>query len=100
MQEARYRALACNPPGTLKELAPYRGTVALRCSQAGCARCATFESERDAFEGSLQVDSIVPWDCSGPKRRKLAVDAGVAALPAYIILSNAAPPRIRTPGRH
>ena len=100
MEIARYRALACVPPNTLAELTPARGTIALQCSAPGCARCATFEvEERAEFEkASLDgVDYIVPWNCADHHRRQLAMDAGVRAIPAYVLLSASSEPRVLTP---
>lgn len=99
MEFARYRALACVPPDTLAELTPVRGTIALRCSAPGCARCATFEvEERADYEKTFHgVDHIVPWNCADPHRRQLAMDAGVRAIPAYVLLSSSSEPRVLTP---
>ena len=98
MERARYRALAAVPPATLEELAPSRGTVALRCRAPGCARCADFEVQgRDAFEASLGVDLVVPWDCGHARRRDLALAAGVTAVPAYVVLEAGGGVRVLRP---
>lgn len=52
----------------------------------GCTSCAEFEGEghRARFEEEARVSRFVPWDCTSPAHRALAIGAGVDDLPAYV----------------
>lgn len=98
---ALLRAAQAVAPRSLDELRPRRsgGLVVLRCTVPGCAACADFESRRGAFERTLGATApVVPWDCSRPAHRRLAVAAGVDDLPAYVLLPPGREPlRVRRP---
>lgn len=57
----------------------------------GCIACATFETDskaeyeakEDIFRG---VHTKLTWDCSSPEHRRLALEAGVDELPAYVFI--------------
>ena len=81
-----YRASQAVAPHTLDELRPSTGLVALRCTLHGCSACRRFEtSGRAAYERTLHA-TVLPWDCTNAEHRRLATDAGVDALPAYILI--------------
>ena len=91
MWPAYRRSVNAVAPGSLEELRPARGVLALRCTLPGCAACAAFQTERRAaYEHNLKsshgVVDILPWNCKSHHRRKLAVDAGVDDLPAYVFI--------------
>jgi hypothetical protein len=101
MWPAQRRAIDVAPRVTLDDLRPYRGEVALRCTLRGCTECATFETEgRAAYERELRARGaadVLHWDCADPARRRVALAAGVDALPAYVIVPSRGAPRVRTP---
>ena len=78
MQEALYRALHTVPPRTLNEIRPPAGAIVLRCTMAGCTRCAQFETEgRDAYESrEFRGLRVRHWDCTDETRRDLVMSAG------------------------
>ena len=91
-----YRAV----PLTLDQLRPRRrgDVVALKCFLRDCVACRSFDADgRVAFERTLGVRRIIPWSCDHPERRRLAVAAGVGALPAYILVPSHGPPTVRVP---
>ena len=101
MQEALYRALHTVPPRTLNEIRPPTGAIVLRCTMAGCTRCAQFETEgRDAYERrEFRGLRVRHWDCTDETRRDLVMSAGVDEVPAYVRLDadHAVPPKVFVP---
>ena len=91
MRRALLRSWEAVAPSSLDAArVPGAGTVALRCTLAGCESCARFETEdRADFEQGLYrggVSDIVEWDCGSSRHRELAIQAGVDELPAYVLL--------------
>lgn len=86
---AQRRAFDTVPPKTLTDLgALYPVPLALRCFTHGCVACSEFDVERRAtYEARrLKGHTIVPWNCADADNRALAMAAGVAELPAYLVL--------------
>lgn len=99
MQSAIERCYRAVPP-TLDNMRPQRqgDTLALKCFQTECIKCRTFDADgRISFEESLGVKRVLPWCCDDDERRRIAIDAGVSAIPAYIILSADGSTRIIRP---
>lgn len=92
MDAAMQRCYRAVPLAHVRDLAPYRGALALRCTKSGCISCADFATDgRIAFEERLRADTpdlaaIRSWNCDVPELRALALDAGVSDLPAYILV--------------
>ena len=87
LSNALERSFRAVPVKTLDELRPTRGRIALRCYLPNCTSCASFDGDgRVAFEESLEVSRIIPWNCSAPENRRLAKRYGIKDIPAYIIV--------------
>lgn len=91
MDEALQRCYRAVPLTHVRDMAPRRGVLALRCSRTGCIACADFETDgRPAFEDRLYADEahlvIRKWNCNLPEMRELAFAAGVTDIPAYILV--------------
>ena len=89
-----YRAV----PATLEGLRPRTGAIALRCVLRGCSACKSFDAdERAAFEPTLGVRHVLPWGCDDEARRRIATEAGVTDLPAYVVVPATGPVRVVRP---
>lgn len=94
MDGALQRCYRAVPLTHVRELAPTRGVVALRCVRTGCTACADFETDgRLTFEERLKSEhsshlNIRRWNCDNMEMRKLALDAGVTDIPAYLLISS------------
>ena len=92
MDAALQRCYRAVPPAHLRDLAPARGVLALRCTRTGCIACADFETDgRIAYEERLRGAetrgvTIRRWNCDVPELRDLARAAGVTDLPAYVLV--------------
>lgn len=91
MDDALQRCFRAVPLTHVRDLAPKRGVLALRCSRTGCSACADFETDgRPAFEDRLRADephlTIRKWNCDVPEMRELALAAGVTDIPAYVLV--------------
>lgn len=82
MQTAVSRALAVVPPTTLDE---FRG-ITLRVYHPDCDHCSTFDHL--AYEQRWPSTTVLPWDCSNDALKRLAMDAGVTELPAYLCVAD------------
>ena len=71
--------------------------VALRVFSPGCPACETFESRRAEFEKGLEVDIVFDVCADEERRRRMALDAGVRRVPAYIVLDGPGTPRVVMP---
>lgn len=83
------RSLTTVPPESVADVAPPH-SVLLLCQRPGCVQCSSFESYgRAALEAEMggRGVRVVDWDCSDARRRALALDAGVTAVPAYVLLT-------------
>lgn len=99
METALERCYRAVPPSTLDELRRSRGSVALYCFRRGCERCSSFSADgRVAFEEDLgPTTTIVPWNVGRAHQRRLAMDAGVDDLPAYVIIPPKKRIHVKTP---
>jgi hypothetical protein len=95
------RAFRAVPALRAEEMRPHRGAVALKCFRPSCPDCDAYErgGERDAFEREeLGSDVHVhSWDCSEPRKRDLALAAGVEDLPAYVVVGSDGSVRVARP---
>jgi len=83
--ERCYRAV---PTTTLDHLRPSVGTIALKCFASQCPSCRSYDMDgRVAFEETLGVNHVLPWNCDDQRRRAIARTAGVNDLPAYVVLT-------------
>ena len=83
-----YRAV---PLSHVRDLAPTKGVVALRCTKTGCIACADFmtdgrEAYEERFRGEESHATIRAWNCDVPEMRTLARQAVVTSIPAYILV--------------
>lgn len=76
-------------PVTMDNLRPTTGRVALRCFRSQCPLCRAHETSgrKEAFEATLNATHILPWNCDDPSMKSQALEVGVDALPAYILLT-------------
>lgn len=74
-------------PVTMDNLRPMTGRVALRCFRSQCPLCIAHEARKAAFEEALNATHILPWNCDDPSMKSQALEVGVDALPAYILLT-------------
>ena len=94
MDGALQRCYRAVPLTHVRDLAPARGVVALRCVRTGCTACADFETDgRLAFEERLTSEhsshvNIRRWNCDDTDMRKLAVAAGATDIPVYLLISS------------
>ena len=92
MDAALQRCYRAVPLAHVRDLAPSRGVLALRCTKSGCISCADFATDgRIAFEERLRARhpdfvAIRPWNCDVTEMRDLALAAGVSQLPAYVLV--------------
>lgn len=92
MDEALHRCYRAVPLNHVRDLAPKRGVLALRCVRTRCIACTDFETDgRIAFEERLQSEeashvTIRRWNCDSEEMRQLALAAGVTDIPAYILI--------------
>lgn len=93
--ERCYRAV---PTASLDDLRPSVGTVALKCFTTRCPTCRSYDMDgRIAFEETLRADHVLPWNCDDQRRRAIARTAGVADLPAYVVLTRTTTRVVRPP---
>ena len=97
METAFFRSVRAVAPKTLDELRMPKDEVVLRCVLPGCTACADFQPRRAAFERQKGWRHVLHWDCSKARRRALAQDAGVDALPAYVVVPPRGPVRVVVP---
>lgn len=101
MDEALQRCYRAVPLTNVRELAPTRGVVALRCVRTGCTTCADFETDgRLTFEERLRSEhsshlNIRRWNCDDTDMRNLALAAGVTDIPAYLLISSTGDVEVR-----
>lgn len=82
------RSLTSVPPNSIEDLTPPKKLLLL-CQLPDCVECKKFESYgRASLEMEMKERDvhIVDWDCADPKRRTLALGAGVGSIPAYVLL--------------
>jgi len=93
-----YRAV---PLKHVRDLAPKRGVLALRCVRTGCTACADFETDgRPVFEERLKSEhssrlNIRRWNCDDAEMKDLALAAGVTDIPAYVLISSTGDVEVR-----
>lgn len=93
MDEALQRCYRAVPLRHVRDLAPTRGVLALRCTRTGCTACADFETDgRLSFEERLKTEhpshlNVRRWNCDDADMRTLALAAGVTDIPAYLLIS-------------
>lgn len=81
------RSLQAAPPKSLAALQRDGADVVLRCFLPGCTECARFYTEEGpAFERRHKWTQVVPWDCSSKRHRRIAEQAGVGDVPAYVVV--------------
>ena len=101
MDGALHRCYRAVPLTHVRDLAPKRGVVALRCVRTGCTACADFETDgRIAFEERLKTEhashlNIRRWNCDDTEMRNLALAAGVTDIPAYLLISSSGEVEVR-----
>lgn len=101
MDGALHRCYRAVPLKHVRDLAPKRGVLALRCVRTGCTACADFETDgRASFEERLASETsshfnIRRWNCDSPEMRDLALTAGVTDIPAYILISSSGEVEVR-----
>lgn len=97
------RAVMYAPPSSLRELQPSTpGTsTVLFCTLPGCPACKRFKAEKPAFESkhfsAAERQSMIPWNCGEEDKKKVALEAGVSDIPAYVVLAYGKKPRLIQP---
>lgn len=87
MDAALERCFRAIPLTSFEDLRPTSGALALLCYKSDCVDCKAYSQDgRAAFEETLAVDRVVPFNCDTSHHRDLAMGVGVNKLPAYVLV--------------
>ena len=97
MEEALSRAYRGVPPATIDGYRQEGKTVALYIFKSDCPACHKFTKKRGEYEKTLDVEMVIPICADKDVERRMCVEAGVVAIPCYVILKPGEEPDIFKP---